>query len=44
MLGKAGRIHATRELVVTSTPFTLAYLPQADPVTILRIFHQMRQW
>ena len=44
MLGKAGRIHATRELVVTGTPFTIVYLPQADSVTILRIFHQMRQW
>ncbi|MEO7560494.1 MAG: type II toxin-antitoxin system RelE/ParE family toxin [Nitrosospira sp.] len=44
MLGKAGRIHSTRELVVTGTPFTIVYLPQADSITILRVFHQMRQW
>lgn len=44
LLGKAGRIHATRELVVTGTPFTIVYLPQADSITILRIFHQMQQW
>lgn len=44
LLGKAGRIHSTRELVVTGTPFTIVCLPQPDSVTILRIFHQMRQW
>jgi addiction module RelE/StbE family toxin len=44
MLGKAGRIHSTREFVISRTPFTIVYLPQADSVTILRIFHQMQQW
>ncbi|MDN5881291.1 MAG: type II toxin-antitoxin system RelE/ParE family toxin [Nitrosospira sp.] len=44
LLGKAGRIHSTRELVVTGTPFTIIYLPQPDSITILRVFHQMRQW
>lgn len=44
LLGKAGRIHATREFVMTGTPFTIVYLPQSDSITILRIFHQMQQW
>lgn len=44
LLGKAGRIHSTREFVVSSTPFTIVYLPQAESITILRIFHQMQQW
>jgi len=30
LLGKAGRIYSTRELVVTGTPFTIVYLSQAD--------------
>ncbi len=44
LLGRAGRIHSTRELVVSGTPYTLVYLPEADRVTILRVFHQARQW
>jgi toxin ParE1/3/4 len=44
LLGKAGRIHSTRELVVTGTPFTIIYLPQPDSVAILRVFHHMQQW
>lgn len=44
MLGKAGRIGTTRELVVTGTPYTVIYLPQADLITILRVFHQSQQW
>lgn len=44
LLGKVGRIHATREVVVTGTPYTLIYLPQADDLTILRVFHQAQQW
>lgn len=44
LLGKAGRIHATRELVVTATPYTVIYSPLPDAVTILRVFHQAQQW
>ena len=44
MLGKAGRISTTRELVVTGTPYTAVYLPQPDLITILRLFHQSQQW
>lgn len=44
LLGKAGRIHTTRELVVTATPYTIVYLPQPDLITILHVFHQAQEW
>ena len=44
MLGKVGRIHKTRELVISGTPYTLIYLPESDLISILRIFHQSRSW
>jgi len=44
LLGKAGRIHTTRELVVSGTPYTLVYLPEAERITLLRVFHQAQQW
>jgi toxin ParE1/3/4 len=42
--GEPGRIHKTRELVVSRTPYTLIYHASADVITILRVFHQSRQW
>jgi len=39
MLGKAGRIHVSRELVVIGTPYIVIYLPQPDVISILRVFH-----
>ncbi len=44
LLGKAGRIHTTRELVVSGTPYTLISLPASESISILRIFHQSRSW
>jgi len=44
LLGKAGRIHKTRELVISGTPYTVVYLAEAELVTILRVFHQSRSW
>lgn len=44
LLGKAGRIHKTRELVISSTPYTLIYLAESELITILRVFHQSRSW
>jgi addiction module RelE/StbE family toxin len=43
-LGEPGRIHKTRELVVSKTPYTLIYHATADTISILRVFHQSRQW
>lgn len=44
LLGKAGRIHKTRELVVSSTPYTVIYLAESELITVLRVFHQSRSW
>ncbi len=44
LLGGPGRIHKTRELVITNTPYTIIYHANADTVTILRVFHQARKW
>lgn len=44
LLGSPGRIHNTRELVIPNTPYTLIYHATSDTITILRVFHQARQW
>ena len=44
LLGKVGRIHSTREIVVIGTPYTVIYLPLSDTITILRVFHQAQMW
>ena len=43
-LGEPGRIHKTRELVISDTPYTIIYHATADIITILRVFHQARKW
>lgn len=42
--GNPGRIHNTRELVITDTPYTIIYHVISDTISILRVFHQARQW
>ena len=44
LLGKAGRIHKTRELVIAGTPYTVVYIAEFEAVTLLRIFHQRQSW
>lgn len=44
LIGKAGRLHATREYVIKGTPYTLVYLAESECMTLLRIFHQSRSW
>jgi toxin ParE1/3/4 len=43
-LGRPGRVKATRELVVTGTPFLVAYRIEGEIVTILRVLHGARRW
>lgn len=43
-LGSPGRIHETRELVISNTPYTVIYHTTSEVITILRVFHQSRQW
>ncbi|GAA0410492.1 type II toxin-antitoxin system mRNA interferase toxin, RelE/StbE family [Cocleimonas flava] len=44
LLAKAGRIHKTREHVVSGTPYTLVYLAESELITVLRVFHQSKKW
>ena len=44
LFGEPGRIHTTRELVISNTPYTIIYHATADMITILRVFHQARKW
>jgi toxin ParE1/3/4 len=43
-IGRQGRIHRTRELVISRTPYLAAYRIEGDVVRILRILHGAQQW
>jgi len=43
-LGRPGRVEGTRELVITRTPFIVAYRLRANQVQILAILHAARRW
>jgi len=43
-LGRPGRVTNVRELVVTSTPFIVAYPIISDRKEILAVFHCPRKW
>jgi len=42
--GRPGRVHGTRELVITDTPFILPYRVVRNTVQILRVLHGARKW
>ncbi len=42
--GRAGRVPATRELVLTKYPYVLVYRVEDGKVQILRIIHTSRQY
>jgi toxin ParE1/3/4 len=42
--GRPGRVEGTRELVITRTPYIVAYRIIGDTVRILRVLHSSRQW
>ena len=44
LMGSPGRIHNTREMVIINTPYTIIYHATPDTISILRVFHQARQW
>jgi len=43
-LGRKGRMGETRELVVTGSPYLIAYRLTTRQVTILRVIHGARDW
>ena len=43
-LGRHGRVAETRELVITGTPFIVAYRIRRDQIQILAVLHGARRW
>lgn len=43
-LGRNGRVEDTRELVVSSTPFVIAYRINRQRIEILAVIHAARRW
>ena len=43
-MGRSGRVPRTRELVVTGTPFVVAYRVRKDRIEILAVLHGARRW
>jgi addiction module RelE/StbE family toxin len=42
--GRPGRIEGTRELVISRTPYIVAYRIKGNTVRILRVLHGSRRW
>jgi addiction module RelE/StbE family toxin len=43
-MGRSGRVEGTRELVITRTPYIVAYTFTSEAVTILRLLHGAQLW
>ena len=43
-MGRIGRVRGTRELVITNTPFIVAYRVKKNTIEILRVLHSSRKW
>lgn len=43
-VGRPGRVKGTRELVVSGTPYIVAYRVARGGVTILRVLHGAQEW
>lgn len=43
-IGRAGRVAGTRELVISRTPYIVAYAVDGQTVTILAVLHGARRW
>ena len=42
--GRPGRVAGSRELVVTGSPYIIAYRVAGETVQIVRVLHGARQW
>jgi len=44
--GRTGRVHGTRELIVSGTPYVVAYriVAAEDSVDVLAVIHSARKW
>ena len=44
MSGRAGRVHGTRELVISNTPFIAAYAIEKADIVVLAVYHGAQHW
>jgi toxin ParE1/3/4 len=44
MSGRPGRVPSTRELVISNSPFVVAYRIEKEHIVILAIYHGAQQW
>jgi toxin ParE1/3/4 len=44
MSGRSGPIPGTRELVISGTPFIVAYAIDPERTVILALYHDAQQW
>jgi len=44
LVGRAGRVAGTRELVVVGTPYVVAYRIRGQQIAILAVFHGAQRW
>lgn len=43
-MGRPGRLAASRELVVTGTPYIIVYVVKDGVISIARVIHGARKW
>jgi toxin ParE1/3/4 len=43
-IGRPGRVHGTRELIVGRSPYVVPYRVQDDAIQVLRVLHAARRW
>jgi len=43
-MGRPGRVTGTRELVISGTPYVIAYRVEPDAVVIVRLLHGAQRW
>jgi toxin ParE1/3/4 len=44
LMGRAGRVEETRELIVPGTPFIVAYRQTKSGIEVLAVMHAARKW
>ena len=42
--GRSGRVQGTRELIISGTPYLIAYRAQNEWIDVLAVLHSSRQW
>jgi addiction module RelE/StbE family toxin len=43
-IGRPGRVHNTKELIIPKTPYIVAYRVKQNEVQVLRVLHGARRW